>query len=102
MKEKPESQETPSDENKESLETQQKEQREGTEEHSGHIISEEFQQEVNELISEYKDSMPCLKFMSDAAYSAQNDLREREEASKSKGKKGKVPAEYNMSEAPSY
>lgn len=99
-KEKSESQETPDDENKESIETQSKEQEEGTEQHSQHIVSEEFQREVLNLVKEYKDSKPCLEFGYRAFSDAQEDLRKREREKEMKGKKH--PEEFSTAEMPSY
>ena len=48
------------------------------EKHGEHVISEEFQHEVMNLVDEYKDSKPCLRYMSDRCNDALDKLREEE------------------------
>ena len=96
-----EEKETPNDENKESMETQDKERSEGTEEHDEHIVSEEFQHEVLNLISEYKDSKPCLEYLRDAVNRAEDELRKKEREAEMKKMKGKkTPDSFSLEAAP--
>lgn len=94
---KPESQETQADEDAETPAQQEKEMKEGTEQHpDGVVVSEEFQQKAHQLL--HKASKHEVKHVHDRAYAREDELRKEEESKKPS--KGQVPNEYSAADMP--
>jgi hypothetical protein len=94
---KPESNETPADELKETPAQQAKEKNEGTEQHpqtaeSGVVVSEEFQKAAHKLI--HKASKHEVKHIHDRANMRDEELRKEQQAQEETAK----PSEFSAAE----